>query len=67
MNNVELINKLENEFVTVRDNHDKLLVFIGTDKFYELTVDHQCLLRAQLGAMASYTWIVRERINLLRV
>lgn len=43
--------------------HDKLLTFIGTEAFYKLQVGEQCLLRAQLGAMASYMWILNERLN----
>jgi len=43
--------------------HDKLLTFIGTEAFYKLQVGAQCLLRAQLGAMASYMWILNERLN----
>ena len=59
------IERLGQEAEELTNKHDKLIKFIGTDKFYGLTLDHQCLLRAQMGAMSSYLWILRERLNLL--
>lgn len=60
------IDRLGKELEGLTDKHDKLLTFLGTEKFYALSVDHQCLLRAQFGAMSSYLWILHQRLNLLR-
>jgi len=58
--------RVKNEYDELVIKHDKLLDFVNTDAFYALNVEHQCLLRAQLGAMAAYMWILCERLNLFK-
>ena len=62
------IDRIGKELEELTIKHDKLLDFIALNdgKFFALSVDHQCLLRAQLGAMSSYMWILHQRLNLLR-
>lgn len=60
------IDRMGKELEELTVKHDKLINFIDSDKFFALSVDHQCLLRAQLGAMSSYLWILHQRLNLLR-
>ena len=59
------LERLHIEAEELAEKQDKLNAFIGSDKFKELTWEHQRLLEAQFGAMLSYLTILQIRIELL--
>lgn len=59
------LERLHIEAEELAEKQDKLNAFIGSDKFKELTWEHQRLLEAQFGAMLSYLKNRQIRIELL--
>lgn len=61
----EFAERLFKEKIDLIYKHEKLLAFLDTDKYHDLSGTEQCLLVAQAGAMDAYLAILRGRIALL--
>jgi hypothetical protein len=59
------LERLHIEAEELAEKQAKLNEFIGSDKFKDLSWEHQKLLEAQFGAMLSYLTILQVRIELL--
>lgn len=62
----DYIKRIENEKIALDDKLDNLSAFINTNKFDNLERKQQKLLLSQQGIMASYSSILRDRLDLIK-
>lgn len=62
---LEFIARLRDEQKELTERRTKLLQFMNTSTFLNLTKQHQSLLRMQAGAMHQYQTILQIRLDLL--
>ena len=62
---LEFIARVRDEQKELTERRAKLLQFMNTSTFLNLTKQHQSLLRLQAGAMHLYQTILQTRLHLL--
>ena len=58
------LDRLNDEYVKLRQDQKKLCEFMGDDKFHELSLGHKVLMSKQYGIMQEFLDVLNLRIEL---